>query len=184
MILEVAAGVVLGGIVLWLLAAFAESLLKLAICIAGIIAAILALLLVVWILTEAYHGISIMSDGSAVVHTPADDRAEGLAILIIGATLIFVTWKTIIVGEKIIRELRLTIPLSSRRWWRKYRVVSGHGPLFVLAHAPWLWLARLRQRSYPWSRIQRRTTPDPVKAFSRYIDGRLAQSAALQSPER
>jgi hypothetical protein len=42
-------------------------------------------------------------------------------------------------------------------WWKRYRIVAGfRSPLFVLAHAPYLWLAKLRSKQLPLSRVQER----------------------------
>jgi len=142
-VLEIASGIVLGGIALFILAAFAEPLIKLAMWLAGA-GAVLAILTVIvllcagelprlrhWLLGVAM----IVAVIAALVET-----MEGLPNVR--------RWGNLL-ATKFVRFLK--------KWWARYRIVSGHRqPLFVLAHAPYLWAARLRKRSFPWSRVQRR----------------------------
>lgn len=84
--LEIAGGVVLGGIILFIMAAFAEELIKLAMWIVGIIAAILA------IIAAAY----MVGSSLAVAGVQADDRfADGLLALVPIAGFIFLAVKLV-----------------------------------------------------------------------------------------
>lgn len=46
-------------------------------------------------------------------------------------------------------------PSTWKAKWRRYRIVAGHTPPIVLGYAPFLWMAKMRKKSLPLSRVQR-----------------------------
>lgn len=73
LMLEIAGGIVLGGIILFIMAAFAEELIKLALWVVGIIAAILVIIAVAY----------VVGSSLAVAGVQPDDRfADGLFALV------------------------------------------------------------------------------------------------------
>jgi hypothetical protein len=87
--LEIAGGIVIGGIILFILAAFAEPLLKLALWVVAVVLGVAALATAVWIACEIGKGVSLLSDP----HAPRDDVAQGVTVLAGIAVFLFLCSK-------------------------------------------------------------------------------------------
>lgn len=159
--LEIAGGIVLGFFALALVMAlfiavvnlisrFSEDL----IVFAGIVLAVVFFMLGCWAAWSGYVWLC-----GVFGETYVDLFAEPLVVgsIVVGLPLLFLDslqgfkWTA-----RFFRwAVRVGKPSTWKARWRRYRIVAGHTPPIVLGYAPFLWMAKMRKKSLPLSRVQR-----------------------------
>ena len=87
LMLQIAGGVVIGGIVLYFLYEFREEIADFLVYPLRVIAAIAAIVLVGFIIREVYRGFWILANHPAGISTDAENRSVGVAALAVVATI-------------------------------------------------------------------------------------------------
>ena len=153
---EIAGGIIIAVIVLWILAAFWREILKVLGAFAVVYLFLGALLMTLFLGVECFHLLCFLIGRHAA--TAITDPIIAFTVIVGPWLFLMATSDDFDIPKAAFRWIRSLCRRSTwRAWWKRYRVVSGHHqPLFIWAHAPYLWLARFRKRSFPLSRVQRR----------------------------